>query len=224
VEKYRNFHGCPLEYRRGYEKLYSVFGNALNFTLEYKKRHLTINDTVMFSIGYYYGNMMDDMIPFVTAFESRKIYIPPGEIYGDYEKMLLPFDKSTWIAIAVTIIMGILGILIIKRLTARIQERFFGANNRSPLMNFIEILINGCQHTNLVQNAPRFFLLNFMILSLIIRTCYQSKAFENLQQLKRKPMKTTLESLSEANFTMQTFFYNDCPNINMIATERGLPK
>jgi hypothetical protein len=196
--------------------------NELNFKLEAMKRDTSYGDTVMFVYGYYYGQMLTLAIPYVTDIEMRKIYIPPGEIYGDYEKMLLPFDTCTWIAIAVTINVGFVGILIIKCLSARIQRLVFGANNFSLLMNFIDILINGGQNTNLVQNASRFFLLNFMIWSLIIRTCYQSEAFENLQQLKRKPIMTTLESLSKANFTIQTFFHHDCSHINMMAAERGM--
>jgi hypothetical protein len=101
--------------------------------------------------------------------QARKIYIPPGELYGEYEKMLLPFDTSTWIAIVMTIVMSILTILAIKLKDRLIQAVIFGRNNRSPLMNFINIVLNGGQHTTLMENVPRIFLMTLIFWSLIFR-------------------------------------------------------
>jgi hypothetical protein len=63
------------------------------------------------------------------------------------------------------------------------------------------------------------FLMNF----LLHRTCYQSKSFENLQQLKRKPLMNTLEKLSVANFTIK-ILEGSCEHINIMTDERKLPK
>jgi hypothetical protein len=56
------------------------------------------------------------------------------------------------------------------------------------------------------------------------RTCYQSKSFENLQQLKRKPMINTLEGLSLANFTIISSEIDACRFIEKMTEERNLPK
>jgi hypothetical protein len=102
-------------------------------------------------------------------FIPQKIFIPPGELYGDYEKMLLPFDLSTWIAISLSFFVSFFAILAIKWLSPNNQELYFGMNNRSPLMNFVSIMINGSQTNNLIENVPRIFLMTFMFWSLIFR-------------------------------------------------------
>jgi hypothetical protein len=56
-----------------------------------------------------------------------------------------------------------------------------------------------------------------------IRTCYQSKSFTNLQQLKRKPMLKAFESLTNANFTLIARNFLDCFEVYRVSDEKGLP-
>jgi hypothetical protein len=56
------------------------------------------------------------------------------------------------------------------------------------------------------------------------RTCYQSKSFENLQQLKRKPLMNTLEKLSAANFTIESAYDSGCEYIHQMTDDRNLPR
>jgi hypothetical protein len=62
---------------------------------------------------------------FVTQIEPRKILVPLGELYGDYEKMLLPFDIITWIAICLTISMSVATIIVVKLRPKEIQSHFW---------------------------------------------------------------------------------------------------
>jgi hypothetical protein len=63
-----------------------------------------------------------------------------------------------------------------------------------------------------------------LMILLFHRTCYQSKSFENLQQLKRKPMMSTLERLSEANFTIFSAVEGSCNHIDRMTDDRNLPR
>jgi hypothetical protein len=56
------------------------------------------------------------------------------------------------------------------------------------------------------------------------RTCYQSKSFENLQKLKRKPMVNTLERLLEANFTIFSAIEGSCNHIDRMTDDRNLSR
>jgi hypothetical protein len=56
------------------------------------------------------------------------------------------------------------------------------------------------------------------------RTCYQSKSFENLQQLKRKPLMNTLERMAKANFTIEEALIGSCKYIDIMTDERNLPR
>jgi hypothetical protein len=173
--KYENYHKCPmkLQYFEGkYEtELFSILAEYLNFTpvmTNEKRINLTRFDI---SLSRGITSVLDDNFYWMTFmhFEQSKIFIPPGELYGDYEKMLLPFDTLTWIGIVLTIVSGVLVIVLIKWLSPSNQELYFGRNNRSPLMNFISIILNGDQYHDLAENLPRMLLMLFIIWCLIFR-------------------------------------------------------
>jgi hypothetical protein len=165
--KYTNLHGCTLEFPVIFDNLEGI-STALNFKINVKNDTEFTNLTISF-IATNFPDGYEELSFYVTEIQPLKFFIPPGDLYGDYEKLFLPFDTATWIAIGVTIFVSICAILIIKWFSPNNQEIHFGRNNRSPLMNFIEILLNGFQPTALIENAPRFFLLIFMFWSLIIR-------------------------------------------------------
>jgi hypothetical protein len=165
VEKYRNFYGCPMEFWREY----SILERHLNITRKYLEGGPYLDKSIAFAVEHLTLKKLERFNTYVTEMHPRKIYIPPGEVYGDYEKMLLPFDTSTWIAIVLTTVVSIVTILVIKLKPVIIQNIIFGENNRSPFMNFISILLNGSQVTNMSGNAPRIFLLTIVFWSLIFR-------------------------------------------------------
>jgi hypothetical protein len=166
VEKYKNLHGCPINFANhsGHLVLEKIFANTLNFDYRVNNQR----DALAF---YYIQSSTYEHIDgtFVVNIETKMVYIPPGELYGNYEKMFLPFDAGAWIAIGVTILTVFLGILVIKMFSKRVQDRIFGRNNSSPCVNFISILLNGSQISNLDESWPRFFMILFVLWSLIIR-------------------------------------------------------
>jgi hypothetical protein len=164
VEKYSKLHGCALEIHDG-----PFFARELNFTVKIRSDDISVNETISFLSDHYLNQIAGESNTYVNEINTRKIFIPPGELYGEYEKMLLPFDTTTWIAIVVMIVASILTVLAIKLKDPLIQAVIFGRNNRSPLMNFINIVLNGGQHTTLIENAPRILLLTLIFWSLIFR-------------------------------------------------------
>jgi hypothetical protein len=90
---------------------------------------------IFFYFGYFYeaNHWLTDI--HILDIEPRKIFIPPGEVYGEYEKMQLPFDAATWIGIVITLFVSSLAIFLIKMFCRSNQEIFFGRNNGSPFMN-----------------------------------------------------------------------------------------
>jgi hypothetical protein len=175
VDKVRNWHKCPmmLQYYEGkYEtELFSIFANHLNFTpvktnethIDFRRFLFSLSRGVTSAVkGNFYRMKF-------MHFEQSKIFIPPGELYGDYEKMLLPFDNLTWIGIVLTIFGGVVVIVVIKWLSPSNQELYFGRNNRSPIMNFISIILNGNQNDSLAENLPRMLLMLFIVWCLIFR-------------------------------------------------------
>jgi hypothetical protein len=168
IEKYKNLYGVGIDflakYVASYPEIYSTFAEILNFTTNIFG---ALESTFHYVPMSWTNSGIENF--FFTGFEQRKIYIPPGEVYGDFEKMLLPFDDFTWVAIALLITFTVSMILVVKLKPIEIQRVVFGSNIRSPLMNFISILINGSQYRTMAESAPRICLAVFLFFSLIIR-------------------------------------------------------
>jgi hypothetical protein len=166
VEKYSNFYGCTM--KLDFED--NLLHDVLNFTQKVVKPSGTIDKTsILFAFRPLPIEKLENFNTYVAHVESLTIFFPQGEVYGEYEKMFLPFDVSTWIAIGLTIFVSSLAILVIRYISPGNKEVFFGRNNRSPLMNFISILLNGSQTRSIAENAPRIFVLTFIFWSLIFR-------------------------------------------------------
>jgi hypothetical protein len=174
VEKFKNFYGCTMKIEADLlmdelMPLYSTFASELNFTIEPVNQEIEATEEIII----FFAPAQDVMIPSITFYttdiEFKKIYIPPGEIYGDFEKMLLPFDRSTWIAMGVMIAAGVLTIIAIMLRPRAIQNIIFGRNIGSPLMNFISILLNGDQPRTSRGNVSRILLIAFMFWCLVFR-------------------------------------------------------
>jgi hypothetical protein len=172
VEKFSNFHGCNMLFEKSnrefYPWLYQAFSQVLNFKIV-EKNIVSVYDTVLFKFGYAFWLDKTDPNFQVTHIEQRKLFVPPGELYGDYEKMFLPFDTSTLIGICVLALFASSAILTMKLMSRSLQDRVFGSNTRSPLMNVINILLNGGQHGTMLESAPRIVLATFLFWSMIIR-------------------------------------------------------
>jgi hypothetical protein len=161
VEKYNNFYGCLLASQD------KVFRGILNFTNK-AVNHDKMELDVWFEFFLIPLEFLETST-YVTIIEPLRIYIPPGELYGDYEKMILPFNTSAWIGITVMILLTASAIVAVKLFLPTNQELYFGRNVRSPLINFISIMINGSQHGLITENAPRILLMTFVFCSLILR-------------------------------------------------------
>jgi hypothetical protein len=164
--KNKNFHGCSLEISL---RSAEIFSNDLKYIPEYQEHQVLVADTVTAYMKFVDPEEILEVSTYVIDIQPRKIYIPPGELYGDFEKMLLPFDTPTWIGIVLLILVTIVAILVIKMKQPEIQEVIFGRNYRSPLMNFLSIVLNGSQKNTMVENAPRILLMTFIFWTLIFR-------------------------------------------------------
>jgi hypothetical protein len=164
--KNMNFYGCQLEVS---PQAAAYFTEEFNYFDEEQEKTVSVVNTVTAYMDFFTPEEMLKFSTYAIDIQSRKIFIPPGELYGDFEKMLLPFDTPTWIAIVSLILVTIVAILIFKLMPPEIQEVIFGRSNRSPLMNFISIVLNGGQAMTMVENVPRVLLMTFIFWTLIFR-------------------------------------------------------
>jgi hypothetical protein len=214
-EQYENFNNCTLRvaYQPSMEKnltqdIFSVLAQQLNFQIEEvqvsdvrapEKSSDIIAFTAIQSIW-----MLEEFFEFSSSLftDHMTFTVPAGEPYTQLEKMFLMFDTTTWICIGATLAATLLMIQLVSFMSIEVQNFVFGRNIRTPTLNLADIFLNGGQNRVPGRNFARFMLMLFVIWSLIIRTCYQSFLYANLQEDMRKPKIQSIDEFNEKNFTL----------------------
>jgi hypothetical protein len=214
-EKYQNFYGCSL--RVGFDsnltkpvaqELFKVLAQQLNFKQVRLERpefdDAIVVDVIEFLVlqNHYLSFNMSYEFSSTLFNDYLTFSVPAGEPYSQLEKMFLMFDNATWVCIGATLIGAILVIQLINFMSLQLRNFFFGRNNQTPTLNLAEIFLTGGQNRVPGRNFARFLLMMFVLWTLIIRTCYQSELYKNLQDDMRKPRIKTINELNERNFTI----------------------
>jgi hypothetical protein len=115
--------------------------------------------------------------------------------------MFMMFDDDVWIAIIVTLTSGLLLIQVLNFCSIKVQDMVFGEGMgegvRIPTLNFFAAIF-GLGQTRLPQKSfPRFVLMMFILLCLILRSCHQSMLYQLMQSDLRRPV---IETIDEAIF------------------------
>jgi hypothetical protein len=142
--KYRNFHGCPIQVSYSVKilttnllttSIFKALADTLNFKLV--RKQMSVNEfsfldkqTNMIEFFSYqnegaYGGKFGGSITSAVVFDDLTFAVPPGEPLTDLEKMFAAFDKETWIAIGATFAIALVVILIISFMTIKVQENKF---------------------------------------------------------------------------------------------------
>jgi hypothetical protein len=216
-DKYRNFYGCALvvafhnvSVTLTSQTIFEILAEHLNF----QQIRKTVKD---FSDPKEVENIdfIEDLnVQSISSLEASDVYssalysdyvtftVPAGEPYTQLEKMFLMFDEPTWTCIGLTLAAAFLIIQVINFMSIQIQKFVFGLEVRTPTLNLADILLNGGQNRVPGRNFARFMLMMFVIWTLIIRTCYQSALYKNLQDDMRRPIIQSIDELNEKNFTL----------------------
>jgi hypothetical protein len=158
--------------------------------------------------------------------------VTENDLYTNYEKLLFPFDVTTWILLLIThgLTFGcIFGLHLCPRWIRQIvfgrgeqimkKKHFlnntlkFSGINR-PAFNALGIFFGISQFRLPRESFCRFILLLFIWFCLMFRTCYQSKLFEFMTSDMRKPLPASIEDLIKYNYTIITL--NDSYYLNII--------
>lgn len=164
-------------------------GNFMNFlqvqTFEFpaskRKPELVPHDGVVmephFELSFgFFTYQTKTFTHFIShQFNQREIVIvvTPGEFYSDYEKLVLPFDRETWICLSLTFLFAFLVIFIINRMPKIFPELIYGVDIHTPTLNVIANFFGIAQQIMPRSNGARMLLLCFTYFCLIFRTAYQ---------------------------------------------------
>lgn len=199
--KYRNFFNCTLTflYKSGdFESQVPIciIANiptpnckASGRQLRYEKHNASTIDLIN---DYTFIGIIDDtspkmIYPFITVFVNLICILPDGEPFTLLEKMFMMFDIHTWIAIGCTLLFWFCSAQVISLMPHKLRDQVYGKNVKTPAVNLLNIFLSGGQHKVPSNKLAKYLLMLFVVWSLIIRTCYQSKLFEHLQSDLRRP-------------------------------------
>jgi hypothetical protein len=211
-EKYQNFYNCTIEvgYVDGYTnhigfRIFQELSRQFSFKIK-RIRGETFEDisSSITDIITSQDNASDEedfTLSSAIFFDYLAFVVPPGEPMTDFERMFAVFDHETWIGILVTFLVSLAFVQVIKFMSIQVQMFVFGRGNRTPILNIVDIFLNGGQHRVPTRNFARYMLTMFVIWSLIFRTCYQSMVFRNMNMDMRHPRGETVEEMKALNFT-----------------------
>jgi len=227
TEPTRNFHGCEMIIGINQWPPYHFYTEHDNGSLEANGFHIDILKATasVYSFSLYFNaeeaehnennkyqydevdehlfDEYDEQQSTQYLFYCKSIFlIPLGELYSDAAKLFMPLELEVWIAVIVTILIALLVIQIINRMSQQVQNFVFGRNVTTPTLNVMIAFVGGGQMILPRRNFARFLLILFIMFSLIIRTCHQSKYFEYLQGDFIKHEIQSINELIERNYTI----------------------
>jgi hypothetical protein len=118
-------------------------------------------------------------------FTASSIAVPPGAEFDAYEKLLLPFDFTTWILISATFLSAYITILVLYFMKKSIREVVFGESVTTPSLNVTMIFFGISQIVLPRKVFTRVLTMLFILFCLIIRTAWQSMMFEFMNKVKK---------------------------------------
>lgn len=170
--------------------LFDILSKKFNFTIEYIYR--SQQDTVPFLFKYYIRNL-DTLTRLYentsslgsTGFQfvlvsvhEMALLVSIGEPYGMFDKLLIPFDLATWLAILFSFVVAFIVILCLKLLDIGVQRFVFGTFVTTPVLNVVAVFFGQDQTILPGRNFARYILMMYILFCIIIRTAYQSLQYD----------------------------------------------
>jgi len=199
-------------------EIFEALSKRANFTANYQfsassfvipRTEYIINQKItIYRVGLYKEHVESTQMS-TTFFDIQiGIFMSPTELYTNFEKLLLPFDDTTWIFLVAIFSTAAIFTFVMKFMPKNIRRIFYGRGIKTPGLNVIQIFF-GIGQTHLPnESLLRFILIFFVLFCLIMRTCYQSKMFDFITSDMRKPPPKTLEDVIEQGYTVVLLDYS----------------
>jgi hypothetical protein len=228
AENGKNFHGCLIttviniraegyyvkfgkkEERGGIvSEIHEIMATVGNFTPHYqlavgeKKIPDSANRTINLFISYHITSILTSN-NFVQASFTKEFFfaLTPSEHYTNYEKIMFPFDMTSWILFAIFFGLTLVAIAVINTQPRETRVIIYGAGIETPTYNVFGAFFGISQMRLPSENCPRILLTFFIYLCLIFRTCYQGRMFDFMTSDMTKPDPVTTDELIDRDYTI----------------------
>jgi hypothetical protein len=213
-EKFRNFNKCPIRVKpfdgHAIDRLgkthswvfnfFAIVAQYANITPIYMHPGVS-NKIIHFQFD---TNRVHDISNqfFSPIFRHVNIgyLITKGENYTVVEKLLMPFDSSSWGLLLAIMVVAYLAILIINRLSDTVQDLVYGEGVRAAGMNVLASLLGLSQPRLPRNNFARFILTMYVLFCYMYRNLYQGMFVDFVSGDMRKPTAETLDEIFSQNY------------------------
>lgn len=132
--------------------------------------------------------------------ENFRFIITPPDSYDSYDKLIMPFDLTTWVLLLATFLFAFIVIMIVNNLPRDIRNVVVGTNVQMPGFNIVSVFFGMGQTQLPTAVFSRFILMLFIIFCLIFRTAYQGVLYELITSDVQKSSPTTIDELIRQDF------------------------
>lgn len=173
----------------------------------------------MGGIIYSSERMRKYSVSFPYYYASFVFAIPPGKPYPALTILLYPYKYIIWSCICVIFLFTLISVVALKLTKDRTRAFFLGPKNNMPVFNMLNITFGGAINYVPTRNFARFILLIWLMMSLVLRTAYQSRLYDYLRtQPHMSPLyyRHTIYSSDFQVYVTETFyqiFYDRMPEI-----------
>lgn len=135
-------------------------------------------------------------ITFPLAIMRNRFLVTRGLSYTPAEKMILPFDRWSWILIISSVAIGFIVIGVTVHIVPKsIKHLTIGEMTSDPSFNLVRIVF-GMQLTRVATgNCARLLVMIFILFCMVMRTAYQAKSFEFVTGNVRKSTPSSVQEL-----------------------------
>lgn len=186
------------------------FATALNFSFEFKLFHAN-STNITRNIDILAGTYSLQESRMQVLSETRLLFInqiiiviPPAILIGPIEKLFLPYDFVTWIALLLTLAMACLAVTVVLLSSLKYRTFIIGQYVKHEYLNIWNILLGGGKASP-EGNFARFLLMSFMLLCLIIRNAYTGSLFNIMKNDINSREIKSISELSEKGYTFYIY-------------------
>lgn len=120
--------------------------------------------------------------------------VPPGRPQSALKKLINPMEPVIWTLFTISLIIGLMVITYLKLQPKEMQSFVFGKGIKSPLLNFINIILGNSLLLLPNRNFSRFLFLMFTFYCFILRSSYLGGLVKFMQlDTREAKMATTKE-------------------------------
>lgn len=173
----------------------------------------------MGAIIYSSERALNYSISFPYYYASWVFAIPPGKPYSPLRIVFVPFKYIIWSCICTIFLCTVLIVVALKLSPYRVRAFVLGPQNDSPVFNMLNIFFGGAITYMPSRNFARSILLIWLVMSMVLKTAYQSRLYDFLRTQPRMSPPDYRNKIFSSNlkvYVTETFYqiyYDGLPQV-----------